>query len=188
MDRKPGSIASCVFALLPGWIFLLGGLMLLGMVLLTPSWLANRELGWQRDLLRLQSERLTQQEERYQHFQQALLADDPVLLERLAYAQFRFKPVNRQLLEQPALDPAATTRLAAHAAGAEAGAGSLVSASVDDWLRAPLPRIGKDLPRQLALSTRLTRMTAGVSRIGLLVVGLASLAVGLYSSPRRSRW
>lgn len=166
-------------ALIPGWIFLLGGMTLLGMVLLTPSWISNRQLAWQRDLLRVQTERLTQQEERYGEFHEALRAEDPVLLERLAYAQFRFKPVNRQLLDQPPLDPAAL------ALTQEQQRPSLLSASVDGWLRAPLPKIGRDVPRYFSIDSRLTRLADGFSRIGLLVVALASVIFGLSTHPRR---
>lgn len=196
MSADPDHPAERFLAALPGWLFLVAALALLAMVIVTPPWLAVRELAWQRELMRAQVERLERQHDRYGYFHAALRNHDPVLLERLAYTQLRLKPTDKQMLAPPTLAQAdggrangrgGTSLHAASLALAEPAEGSrgrpaaaLPSASVEAWLSEPLPIVGVDLPFPRSIETRLTRLTAGRSRVGLLLAGLACLLAAVW--------
>lgn len=155
---------------LADWLFLTAGLTLLALALIIPAWLSSQDLVWQRDLMRLQVERLSEQQARYQEFHEALEADDPVLLERLAFTQLGYQIVGKQVLR---LDEAA---LASEHADMLA-----TSASIDHWLVEPMPKLGVDAPRRQRVDTRLTRLaTTPELRVGLIAAAIACLAAGLW--------
>lgn len=174
-----------MFEALPGWLYLLAGLTLLAMALLTPTWQANCELTWQRDLMRLQAQRLERQARNYQQFHAALVAEDPILLERLVFIHLHQQPQGKQPLEE-----AGPLTVAGPAAQAQAslwqdlalssGLGEL-SAAVDAWLAEPLPVVGVDIAPPKPVNSRLTRLTQGPSRLVMLVAALACLAAGVWS-------
>lgn len=173
---------------LSDWMFLTSGLTLLALALITPTWLACRDLAFQRDLMAMQLERFETQHERYGNFHAALKADDPILLERLAFTQLGLKPSGKQVLALP--------DLTAYGMGRDAviGVGQTLdpvaayhpdilatSASVDTWLLEPLPKLGIDLTAPRTLDTRLTRLTTKEPlRIGLLAAAIACIAAGLW--------
>lgn len=177
-------------AALPGWIYLLSGLTLLSVMLVTPAWVACEQLGWQRDVMRLQADRLSGQRERFESFYRALDGDDPAVLERLAFTQLRYKPVGRHLWERPILDSvaAAEPNLADQPARADhPGAGPqasdqalAISGSIEAWLHEPMPVVGGSTGQ---FQSRLTRLATGPSRLALMAVAIAFLIGGLWSQP-----
>ena len=176
--RMPRPLVQCadrLTAALPGWLLLLGGLSLLGLMLLTPAWVQNREIAWQRDVMRLQTQHLERQQQRYQDFQNALAMDDPILLERLAFAQLRQKPVGQELL-LPTGDGQADVLEGIDAAG-----------SIDAWLWEKMPEVGQEIPPYQPLDTRLTRLAQGERRLFVMTAGLLCAAGGLWMGAGRQR-
>lgn len=176
---QPARIVDRIFGVLPDWMFLASGLALLSLALVTPNWLACGELAKQRDLMRLQAERLSDQKARYQEFYDSLAVDDPVLLERLAFTQLGLKPVGKQVLDQPefqGLDETEAQRRAELVA---------TSASIDKWLLEPLPEPGIDTPAYGHVDSRLVRLTTTVPmRAGMIGAAIACLAAGLWPTKR----
>lgn len=183
MPSPARDILRNVFDELSDWLFLFSGLTLLALALLTPQWLACQDLAWQRDLMRIQVERLDEQQRRYHAFYQALKDDDPILLERLAFTQLGWKPAGKQVLN--------LREAIAAAAGLRGGNYDLAeviatSASVDQWLLEPMPRLGVDAPIPNPVNSRLTRLTTQPTlRIGLLAAAVACIAAGLWPTSEK---
>ena len=87
-----------VLAPVPAHLLIISGMLLLGMTVVMPAWMETRELGWQVALMKVQAQRLDEQEQSYRKFNDALAADDPVLLERLAYYHLHLKPAGSATL------------------------------------------------------------------------------------------
>ena len=184
MSLRPHPLETLLTAL-AGWLPVLAGGALLGMTLITPEWVGWRELLWQRDMLRLQAEGLETQRASYSAFHEALAADDPVLLERLAYTHLRYKPADKQLLdgvgegygdgEVVAVGYSPVTGMQTTPATGSSG-----SEVIESWLSTPQPVIGQDIPAYRPMNTRLVRLTRGPSRYLLLLVGLICLVAGLW--------
>ncbi|MEX0885552.1 MAG: hypothetical protein WD009_03850 [Phycisphaeraceae bacterium] len=151
-------------AAMPGWLFLAAGLTLVALVLLTPAWLGQRDLAWQRDLMRLQVRQIERQAQRYADFHAALGAEEPVLLERLALTQFGLNPTDK-------------TPLWLGTVADDRGGG------VDAWLAEPLPRVGVDVPARTAIESRLTRLTSGSTRTLLIAAGRGCALGGVWATP-----
>ncbi|MFW6094785.1 MAG: hypothetical protein ACODAC_12495 [Pseudomonadota bacterium] len=170
---------------LPGWLLLGAGLALVAAVVLTPAWLDYHKLAWQRQVLTAQSEHLAAQTERYDRFHLALVEDDPVVLERLAYVELGLKPVNKTPL-LPNAPRSSHHHFAAHGDAGERTRPAPIpppaatTGSIDDWLLRPLPRVGHDLPPYQPPRTRLTRLATGDSRFVLLAAAIACLSAGLW--------
>ena len=190
MPLRPHPLETLLTAL-AGWLPVLAGGVLLGMTLVTPEWVGWRELLWQRDMLRLQAEGLEKQRASYAAFHEALAADDPVLLERLAYTHLRYKPAGKQLLEDVGEGYQAGQVVAVgHGVGdwtAELTTRPSPTARpyqetevIESWLSTPQPVVGRDIPALKPMNTRLTRLTRGYSRYVLLFVGITCLVVGLW--------
>ncbi len=167
-DAGPSPLGRAVDAL-PGLLMLLGGLALVAMAALTPAWLELGRLDAQRELMQQQADALTEQTRRYETFHQAVRADDPVLIERLAYTQLRREPRGRQSV------PVHT-----------AGGGGLPPGDIDRWLRVEPASADPDLLERATPSTRLTRLAGGVTRFVLLAAGMFCVVGGLWWGPRRS--
>jgi len=159
---------------LSGWLPVLAGMGLLGMALITPAWLGWRELLWQRDMVRLQAERLAEQRASYAEFHEALVADDPVLLERLAFTHLRYKPRGKRLLEGTG-DSSVTAVM-----GSTGGVPGEYPGVIGHWLASPQPAVGRDIAAFRPINTRLTRLASGLSRFVLIAVGLICLLAGLW--------
>ncbi len=167
VSRSTGSAA----ASLSGWLLILGGMAMLAIAVLTPQWIENHRLAWERDLMQLQAQTLEQQAERYDHFLKAVEFGDPAVLRRLALAHLRMSPDEMKLLESPAgtTEPS-TDRDAADLAG---------SAALEDWLSLPTPVVGRDVAPFEEPDTRLVRLATGWYRLPLVLAGAVCLMVGL---------
>ena len=189
MPLRPNPLDTLLTAL-AGWLPMLGGMTLLAMVLITPEWMGWRELVWQRDVLNLQAERLETQRTSYAQFHDALVADDPVLLERLAFTQLRYKPAGKRLMNdlwavagpgdaaRPGAMPPGSTALPPMAAG-DGGQAYGSSEVIESWLTSPQPVVGRDIQPLRVINSRLTRLTSGASRYVLLAVAILCLVAGL---------
>jgi len=164
-QRRPNAAARLV-PHLPGWMFLASGLTLIGMTVLIPPWLDCRALGWQHDVMQLQTQRLVQQKRGYQHFHHALETQDPALVERLACHQLHLKPMGSHALMATASDRSET---------------------IEDWLHTPLPQVGVEYPPLGLLKTRLVRLATGPMRLGLVGVGMLCLTGALVSAGGRDQ-
>jgi hypothetical protein len=165
MDRSPHtSDSGAVVAHIPGWMFLLAGVVLVSAGLLMPAWLQVRQMQWQHRIMQLQAEQLERQASGYQQFNAALDAEDPILLQRLAYHYLGLKPAGATLIGESESKRAA-----------DPGMVCIVQAS----LHHPVPRAGVDLPRPQPNRSRLARLTTGRSRLALLAAGVLCLAAGV---------
>ncbi|MCE9592259.1 MAG: hypothetical protein K8S99_17270 [Planctomycetes bacterium] len=160
---------------LPGWIFLSAGLALVGMAVLVPAWADVREMDWQVHVMRLQAEALQEQAGSYREFHAALMADDPVLLERLAYYHLRLKPAGSQQVLLSSHSPNRNT-VEPHIP------------TVEELLHRPVPTPGVNMPSYKALDTRLIRLTRnGVTRTAMIAAGFFCLLAGITAIPLRIR-
>ncbi len=149
---------------LPGYLFLLGGLALAAAVLLLPTYLGLREIEFRRAVMAEQAAALEAQREGYQAFLDAVEADDPTVLERLAYTQLRLKPRGRDVIQTTGEIGQTLTVLD------EAG-------SVEAWLNRPPPEVGRDIAPLPPARGRLVRLATGPLRYpALLAAGLCIVA------------
>jgi hypothetical protein len=167
-ERRPQH--SVFVAHLPGWMFMVSGMVLVAAALLAPAWREGQRMKWQLDLMSLQADALVKQGESYHQFHEALASDDPVLLERLAYLHLRLKPAGTETLDTQAaaqwlMDARENNRTGAF--------------SIEAMLHQPLPRAGVDYPVPDPPQSRLVRLTTGTYRLAILLVGGLCLAVGL---------
>src|SRR5690606_12870715 len=100
---------------------------------------------------------------------------------RLAFTQLGLKPSGKQVLALPDLTAYGMGRDAVIGVGQTLDPAAAyhpdvlaTSASVDEWLLAPLPRLGIDLTPPQTINSRLMRITTTPSlRIGLLAAAIA---------------
>jgi len=191
MSLRPNPLDTLLTAL-AGWLPMLGGMTLLAMVLITPEWMGWRELVWQRDVLNLQAERLETQRASYAQFHDALAADDPVLLERLAFTQLRYKPAGKRLMEDlwavadPGAGPGSGTTAPAPRIAGDGGQAYGSSEVIESWLTSPQPVVGRDIQPLREINSRLTRLTRGPARYVLLAVAILCLSAGLLPNDAQS--
>ncbi len=171
---RPGVIGRLLTPL-PEWAFVLCGVALIGLVVLVPQWLDNRSVQWERDLMQVQAQRLERQTQRYRDFHAALAADDPVLLERLAYTQLRRVPVGSRVISEAPVDAASLARPAAVTS---------YDGNIDAWLLEPQPQVGTDVPPHRVIEARLTRVADGSARLGVIAAAALCLLAGLWPRER----
>ncbi len=181
-------------AQVPGWLMLAGGAVLLAAAALVPAWLEARELCYQRDVMRLQHQRLLAQERAYARFLEALRTDDPAVLERLAFVHLRLKPVGADplgvvmpdpqqgytlhLVSDPN-DPEVCFRLVRDCLDHPA------AGNVDAWLYQPMPVEGVDYPPLSTVQGRIVRLATGPMRLPMAAAGLLCIAAGLVPPTRQ---
>ena len=136
------------------------GLALIAMAVLVPALQSQQRSAWELGVVRQQAEALAEQVHRYERFYMAVLRDDPDVLERLALSQMRLAPDGREVIGMQYLD-------------------ATPAGDIDRWLRVPVPEVGRDIPAWIAQDSRLTRITRGPLRIGLLIAGAAVVLAGL---------
>jgi hypothetical protein len=176
MARDGEPIAERAVSQLPGWLFLLTGLTLIALAVLTPAWLACREARHRHAVIEARAEAVARETDRYRQFHTALKARDPLLLERLAYAQLRMKPADARLARPVPGGGEATAR--------QPAAPAMIP--IADWLDVPTPRVGEQLDPYEPMNTRLTRLATGTSRWAMLAAGLCCAAGGLLAGAGRS--
>lgn len=166
----------------PAWVFLLSGLLIISATLLVGPYLENRKLAWQRDLIRLQAQRLDEQEQAYRQFLADMDSHDPVLIQRMAYHYLHLRPQDAVIFgERPT------------AAQLVRNSGPLMipaekHSTVTTMLHRPMPVVGKDYPAFTMVDTLVIRLTTGPLRPLLAVAGAIFLALGLIPEARKIRF
>jgi hypothetical protein len=180
--QRPGIFTRIIDAL-PGWVCVAGGAVLLAMFALTPQWLMCRDVAWHRDLMRQQAAALEAQLDRYRQFHLALVEDDPILLERLAFAELRRKPAGHELYDP---DPGIFLAYQQHLLPDEGevvtvGAAPPLSlpGSIHAWLRVPMPVVGQDIEPLPPLESHLTRISTGPFRLIAVIGAIGVMAMGV---------
>jgi hypothetical protein len=173
---------------LPGWLMLFGGVALLACTILLPPWLETRELNWQREVMALQADRLAQQERNYRQFHEALAADEPAVITRLAFVHLRLKPAGSAPVGMTTIDPHSgiTVRFVSAPDDPRAAAAFIRqcldqpgSAAVETWLHEPMPEMGVDYQPLPAVRGRIVRLANGPMRLPLTAAAICCIAVGL---------
>ena len=141
-----------------GLVFLALGLVMVASVVLIPVLLENGELQSQRDLLRLQADRMAEQEESYRRTLSALEAEDPLLLERVAYSYLRLKPTGAEVVQ--------TT-----------DSGPTPLSTIESWLHKPMPTAPE--AGNHIIPPHLIRLVIGETRYMVLALGVVLLMLGL---------
>lgn len=197
MENRRTTMAEMVLAALPGWCFLLSGLALIGMALLTPAWLCARQVQWQRQLMQVQAKQLAKQQRKYKQFAAALKANNPTVLERLAFAELQEQPANTTVLgpkdaanrgpadEFGALPTAKHWHGSAKRFAPPNGDASPEQSAVQTWLSEPMPRAGVNVPAYRPPNTRLVRLCSGNNRWWVLAAGSLCLLGGVWW---KSKW
>ncbi len=146
-----------IFAPDPGWLFLVGGIVLIGATVLIPAHEDLRRAHHERDVaLAVETHRL-ERLERYGAYLDALRREDPVVVRSLAATQLNLIPIGMATVASP-----------------EASASR--PASVFPALEPPAP----DLPEHRPIDSTLASWTAGnATRLWLLAGGVMCLLIGL---------
>ena len=172
MQEHDRQFSQRVAAQLPGWVFFISGLMLIGATVLLPVKRNLDRMQWRRDLMRTQARGLGDQETSYRQFHEAIKSDDPILLQRLAYYQLHLKPAGTE----PLLSPTSSTD--GSASSTRSGQWQEMP-TIEALLHQPLPGEGADRRPPQPPDTRLSRLTRGRKRLMLLGIGLAFVYVGM---------
>ncbi|WP_432797266.1 hypothetical protein [Poriferisphaera sp. WC338] len=173
MEEVRAGQSERLFASLSGVIFVLAGMSLLAMTLLTPAWLSCRELASRRDIMQAQLTNLQSLQDRYQHFQTSLENDDPVLIERLAFTELHQKPASSKILHVNLGGSDYTGQREANRAQGQ---------SIFSWLSQYVPvEQQAQAPAYQPINSKLVRMTNRTnSRWLLLGFGVCCVFVGMW--------
>jgi len=165
---------------LPGWLFISAGMAIFAAAVLLPARASNGQLAWQRDVLQHQADQLAAQCRRYSDFHDDLVNQNPLLLERLAYSQLHYQPVDGQLWPpSPGNHHPQASSLKPQVFPATFTDDPLVMyASVESYLAEPVANMRPAEPPR-SKPTRLTRLLTGLSRIVLMVAALALVLGGV---------
>ena len=170
-----------------GWLFILVGCGAIAAAALIPAYFHTLDLQQGRAEQGLRAEMLAKERERYENFHQALIDDDPVLIERLAISELRLKPAGTQIAEAGPRDPLALVSDPSKRSIERALSAQPLSRSIENELSRPdLKRqadvnVKLDRPRQ----TRLVIASTGEYRPWVAGFGAVLLLMGLW--PRRAK-
>lgn len=151
------------------WLLLLSGVVVLAAALLVPAWCEIRELAWQEHCLTLQARQLREQRHHYEQAADALAANDPVMLQRIAYHYMRLKPNDAEMILKAG-------NQAGHQAGHQLGADVL---PIEAIVHEPVAHVGNDLAPLEPINSRLVRVTHGPTRLATAGVAIICLLLGL---------
>ena len=165
------SIERCMSAL-PGWLFMLAAMAIIGATLIVPQWLSCRDLAWRAEVMKAQTNRLEDLQGRYVAFLDALNAEDLKLYEQLAFSELRLKPEGKNfVMVRDGLSYVPISN------------GHREGNSIERQLTVSLDVVGEEVAPLEPINTRLGRMTTKKkSRMGLLIMGLGCLVLGLWPS------
>ncbi len=149
---------------LGGWAMMLCGFAMIAAATLIPAWEELRQMTHQRDVLQTEETRLAEYNQNYQQFVQAVMANDPVLMERLARHRLNLKPRGAQLLDSPAYAVGKPQRY-------------------EEWI-IPQPAVHPPPPKPLP-GSKLVRYSTGANRPWFILAGgvliLTSLLLRLHT-------
>lgn len=185
-DRPAPGQADAVVSGTLGWIFILIGSAAVAAAAMIPAYFDTLDIQQARAEKAAQAQMLADERERYEQFHQALLDNDPVLIERLAISELRLKPVGTEVAQRAPRDPVAMVSETGNDAIAAALAAQPVMRSIENELSRP------DLKQQAATEielerprrTRLVAAATGEHRPWVMGFGALLLLMGLW--PRRA--
>lgn len=169
-----------------GWLFVLVGAAAIAAAALIPGYFETLDIQEARAVEAAKAQMLAEERQRYEQFHQALLDDDPVLIERLALTELRLKPVGTQVAQRGASDPLALVDRPAPAVIDAAASQQPLMRSIENELSRPdlkqqaTHEAEIERPRQ----TRLVATALGEHRPWLAGGGALLILMGLW--PRRA--
>ncbi|MEM6259627.1 MAG: hypothetical protein AAF711_05900 [Planctomycetota bacterium] len=180
------SPADAVIGGVLGWLFILVGGTAIAAAALIPAYFETLDVKQARETEAIKAEMLVDEQQRYIDFHQALLDDDPVLIERLAMTELRLKPVGTEVAQHGPTDPMALAADPDPSAIRRAALSQSQVHSIENELSRP------DLKRQAVVDvqlerpreTRLILAATGEYRPILLGAGALLVLMGLW--PRRA--
>ena len=169
-----------------GWLFILVGCAAIAAAAMIPAYFETLDVKQARETEAIKAQMLADERQRYIDFHQALVDDDPVLIERLAMTELRLKPVGTEVAQHQASDPLALVIEPTSVAIQHALASQSQMRSIENELSRPdlkqqaVIDVHVERPRQ----TRLIIAATGEYRPILAGVGALLVLMGLW--PRRA--
>jgi hypothetical protein len=169
-----------------GWLFILVGCAAIAAAALIPAYFDTLDTRQARENEAVKAKMLADERQRYIDFHQALIDDDPVLIERLAMTELRLKPVGSQVAQHGPSDPMALVLEPTSIAIEQAFAGQSQMHSIENELSRP------DLKRQAVIDVQIDRprqtrlIIAATGEYRPILAGAGALLVLMGLWPRRA--
>jgi len=169
-----------------GWLFILVGCAAIAAAALIPAYFDTLDTRQSREAEAIKAKMLADERQRYIDFHQALIDDDPVLIERLAMTELRLKPVGSEVAQHGPSDPLALVDEPTPVAIQQAMAGQSQMRSIENELSRP------DLKRKAVIDVQIDRprqtrlIVAATGEYQPLLAGIGALLVLMGLWPRRS--
>jgi|GEM_PF-2400925 len=169
-----------------GWLFILVGCAAIAAAALIPAYFETLNIKQARETEAIKASMLAEESHRYVDFHQALVDDDPVLIERLAMTELRLKPVGTDVARQTPSDPLALVSDPAPLAIQNALASQPQMRSIENELSRP------DLKQQAVIDVAIERpretrlIIAATGEFRPLLAGFGGLLVLMGLWPRRA--
>ncbi len=180
------SQADAVVGGLLGWLFIVVGSAAVAAAALIPGYYDTLSMQEARAVEATKARMLAEERQRYEDFHQALIDNDPVLIERLAMTELRLKPAGTELAAQTEIDPVALVTDSGVDAIDHALADQPLMRSIENELSRPdlkqhaTHEVELERPRE----TRLIQAATGENRPWVAGFGALLLMLGLW--PRRA--
>jgi hypothetical protein len=191
MSAQGPSQTERLLAALPAWLLVAGGMMMLAAAVLIPALIDTNRLLHQRDNMREQAAAMSKMADNYKAFNTALQQHDPVVLERLAYAQLRRKPAGVDPLliavnpGQP-ITPRGWMRTTGSSTNANVAASTTQIAdpppdvaSIESLIGDPTTIATIEMPLYQPPRGRIVRLTTGSMRVGFMIAAAGLVVAGL---------
>lgn len=169
-----------------GWLFIGVGCAAIAAAALIPAYFETLDVKQARETEAVKAQMLAGEQQRYVDFHQALVDDDPVLIERLAMTELRLKPAGSDVARQAPSDPLALVTEPTPVAIQNAMAGQSQMRSIENELSRP------DLKHQAVVDVQIDRprqtrlIIAATGQYQPLLAGAGALLVLLGLWPRRA--
>lgn len=186
MDAQTPGQADAVIGGALGWLFVLVGCAAIAAAALIPAYFETLDVKQARETETIKAEMIADERQRYVDFHEALVDDDPVLIERLAMTELRLKPVGTEVAQRDEADPLALVTEASPSAMRRAMAGQSRMRSIENELSRP------DLKRQAVIDVQIDRprdtrlILAATGEYRPLLAGFGALLVLMGLWPRRA--
>lgn len=169
-----------------GWLFILVGCAAIAAAALIPAYFETLDVKQAREIEAVKAQILADEEQRYIDFHQALVEDDPVLIERLAMTELRLKPVGSDVERQAPSDPLALVTDPSPVVIQQAMLGQSRMRSIENELSRPDLKQQVELDVQIERPRRTRLIIAATGEYQPLLAGAGALLVLLGLWPRRA--
>ena len=186
-DREKGTTpADQVVGGAVSWLFVLVGSAAVAAAALIPAYFDTLDIKQARAEVKLEAQMLADERERYERFHQALVEDDPVLIERLALTELRLQPVGTRIAQQRQSDPVALVDEPTHDAIERALRQQPMMRSIENELSRPdlKAQAQTEVEIERPRHTRIVEGATGEHRPWVAGGGALLLLMGLW--PRRA--